>query len=279
MTPKEYVDNQEFVGTEITVEKEAILAGRAGKLSKSRVVFTGEGFAERVERLDTILKGLEQEWDNAPFLNSNYTIEDYLEGRFTFVAKFITRRGGVVKHWAMTYQIDFIETKNGTVINSNGDIFHEELTESKADHVVLIPVIEFIQGHESGATPRLNVSVRIQPLNQERFSFITHPSYRSIINCGYQALPIISNWERVFPRSPRSAYQPHPRAIQGASKVANNITSQQAELNRDFIDDWIKGMALGMFRMRFEGKMWSIVRKPRQCGIELIDVLIGPYNL
>ena len=187
---------------------------------------SGPEFAERLDRLGRRFTEIDEKWNDRLTASEPFGMEQYLNGRFALVGKL--RVGAAyfysVACYARASQKDGRATTacNSRVIRQLGD------ADCDRQHVVLLPVTEFIQGADHFASSGLEILVRFYPAREEvdDLSLSSGLLFKCLGSGDYKTLLVGLHRERVLGGfGVDGSMQPHPAVIEAAPQVVADVSN------------------------------------------------------
>lgn len=255
-----------------------------GLLTESWVVGMGEGIAERFEGLRADLYEIEERWNNRLAKNVRMSAEQYFEGRFDIVLDIaVTRRvseRNIRSHIA--YKPVILHDCNTSHIIGNGAVKDGSATDTEQEHIMFVPVAQFVQSNESLVTSVRNISVRSYLVPKKPCGLGNGWTYRSLVDGSFKALNVVRNGQRAPLRIAGigSAHQAHPSEIKRSPQVAAYVPSHQYEVHWDGLSKVDFDRIAPCFSISFDGNTTRLMTQPTlNEACKVLDVMIGSYDL
>ena len=253
-------------------------------LCKDRVSRIGEGVAERLESLRTGLHEMEERWNNWLARNERMSAEQYLEGRFD-VVRDLAVTGGISKcniRSRIAYKSVSSHESSTSHATGNGAVNDSGTTNTEQEHVMFVPVAQFVQSNEYVISPVRNISVRSYLVSKQPCGLGDGWTYRSLVDGGFKALNVVRNGQRALLRITRvsSAHQAHPSEVERSAQIAAYVSGHQQEVHWDRLSKVDFERISPCSSISFEGNAMRLVAQPTLNEVcKVLDVMICPHDL
>ena len=242
------------------------------------IVGSGKRFAKGLKRLSRSLQEIDQRWKNRLIFEKIVPAKDYFAGRFAFVAEI---------GWGLISEPDYrayvsISYNDANVVSASEVYIPDDGTAHlQHEHVMFIPIAEFVEGNDRFIPTIGEIAVRFYRVRKEKLRLLSGPTYRRLDVHSYEALPIVSNRHRRFlDLSTGSSNQAHPGDVESRSHVRHDIPSDKRNLCWNLpahADLESVGRSL---RVRFqEGYMGLRFVEGVTDRLKLLKAYVGPFEL
>ncbi len=237
-----------------------------------------ESFFEGFDRLRAGFVKITESWDHRLAFDEVVRAKNYFNGRFALAAELsIDIRG---QDWrcfvAVNYEFADAKSRERYAMCC-------EAACTQHDHVVFVPVREFVQS-DQGPIPSVGeIAVRFYRIPKYRLGPFDGPAYRSLFNGFQKSLPIICDGHRLLGWSPWAVMggpnQAHPSIVQRSAKVGDCIAGKHQNNCRDWFTcaDAINISALlgVVFRA---GRVGLTAAKGDDMTIQFVNQFAGPFD-
>jgi hypothetical protein len=221
------------------------------------------------------LRQLFERWDNRLVFEGLPLAETYAEGRISIALYFQRgKRRRIEIPFSRSFKNQFLEFKDGFFVIFKAEIGEGNKPQYRDQDPMLIHNIQVVQSIK-GIIPS---TVRLYSINDEIADFGTHSLYFSTVDLTYKILPFFM--ERKFDFPVRAGNNRAHHQVEGRVKIMDGISDNKRypignSLNKLTSEDIIPRLSIILdvetVKVGFE--------KPRPEFYEIMDVLVGPFDL
>ncbi len=237
-----------------------------------------EGLSEVFHSLASSFAEISNKWENRLIFNEIVLPEDYFSGRVQIALNVIVSmpfdRDGVS---------DAITDNNVAKSHPPSEKFPgSHLSDSENEQVVLLPIGEPINNEDGSVSVVTKVCMAADHICNELSRRRKRLTYRSLQSGVFSTFPVIADWQSrlVFTEWVNGAIQTCPAVVQCAPKVSNDVSDAERDFDGSHLKpDKIVAGAFTCALSFYEGNLSVSLLEPFVDRFEIVDVLVGPFNL
>lgn len=217
------------------------------------------------------LRQLMKRWDNRLTLKRLSWAELYLKGRICIVLYVSFGTGRETLDYSVRSDARVIANGNDIsvlVFSVNCENDDPENNDQEAMFIRNVQIVQSVQGI-------IPSTVRFYRINNEVIDVRSRSLYFSTFSLTYKFLPLFKEWEFAGPISNDLVHH----QIEGRMKVVDGISNNQGNAIWERVDPLERENIVSSICIFLDTKTAKISLKPIKKGIEISDVLIGPFDL
>ena len=256
---------------------------QADALIEGGVVGAGEGLAERLERLNSKLMKISEEWDNLPSSDEMFSLDSYLNGRIALLVEVnISGHPYCIAAYARP-----TKGANASIVGFQDGVLRQ-LGDAECGHeqVVLLPVAEVVESAKKPAAPVREILVRFYRVTKEFNDLIDHPTigyrFKNISNGRFRVFPVGFEGDitRALGLWVQRAFYPHIAKVQTGSQVVAGVPREAGDGEGHRLSDARAKHIASHLRIGVEGDLIRLsLDEGVDLGVEVLDQFVGPYDL